>query len=564
MGCTPSTPANGTTAATAASNRAPDAASGKVALYAASTKGQHHHQQHRKGSLILTQDASSPTSATFLPSFAASSAADDPSPEVSANEHNNNNNNSNSSVFCCPRFFGFSCCQQCLYRASTNGRGMSYRGHPHHQQHYNQKRISASLTGLHSLDPESTALPPSGTCTPSLSTGAKKRQLSGSIRSSCSSLCSVCKQLEEASSTIVQQQQQITTYANVNSSQENCISKTTSGSSSHHQMTPAQQQQWHLSAIGSCQQWVEGAAGGQHSSAVPSDSKLSNKGEKGGKKKGAKSAAGAKPEKGNCHQQQTKSSSSKLSEVMRLMGSSESSQSQHCPTSNATLNSKDGGGVQLQMQLSHNTTNTNRCSPVPLPSQQLHHHSADDTSRESVILAGSGSGCCVKHQHRYYRQQYNCGSHRDHQHHWHCSSQPSCPPPKCCLTQILDQVSSPMAMPDSSLLQTTASDSTASNRRQSETRANTNISAVNSNNRGGNSGSIFSTRFQQQSVSSVFTLPTTATSTTNSALLFDSVCLPSRLYLSFCQFFACFLFLHCLHLCPLHCSHCLSSFVCLV
>lgn len=501
MGCTPSTPANGTRAATAASNRAPDAASGKVALYAPSTKGQHH--QHRKGSLILTRDASSPTSATFLPSFAASSAADDPSHEEFSGEHNNinNNNNNGNNVFCCPRLFGFGCCHQCLYRASTNGRGMSYRGH---HQHYNQKRISASLTGLHSLDPESTAFPPSGTCTPSLSTSANKR-------SSCSSLCSVCNQLEEASSTVVQHQQ-ITTYANVNSSSHlNCISKTTSGGSSHaHQLTPVQQQ-WHLSAICSCQQSAEGAPGGQHSSVATSDSKLPNKGEKGGKKKGAK------PEKG--HNQQSKSS--KLSEVMRLMGSSESD---HCPATNATLNSKEGGGVQLQSQLSHNTTSANRCSP--LPSQQLHHHSGEDTTgstKESVILAASGnSACCLKHQHRYYRQQYHCSSHRDHHHHWHCSSQPSCPPPKCCFTQILEG-SSPMS--ETTLLQTTAPDSSApSNRRQSESRTNTS-SEVN-NNRSGNSGIISTNRFQQQQqlTSSVFTLPTTATSTTNSALLFGLVC----------------------------------------
>src|SRR5699024_10112781 len=78
----------------------------------------------------------------------------------------------------CGRLFGFNCCRHCHHHSSV--RVAQGRGH---------KRISASLTGLHSLDPESTGLiSQSGTCTP-------KPQLSSSLRSSCASLCSVCHQV---------------------------------------------------------------------------------------------------------------------------------------------------------------------------------------------------------------------------------------------------------------------------------------------------------------------------------------------------------------------------------
>src|SRR5699024_6997968 len=135
MGCTPSTPSNGT-------SRSPDAgADSKVAVFS----GAHPE----KGSF---GDASSPTT------FTCPSISDQENEEVT-----------------CGRLFGFNCCRHCHHHSSV--RVAQGRGH---------KRISASLTGLHSLDPESTGLiSQSGTCTP-------KPQLSSSLRSSCASLCSVC------------------------------------------------------------------------------------------------------------------------------------------------------------------------------------------------------------------------------------------------------------------------------------------------------------------------------------------------------------------------------------
>lgn len=297
MGCTPSTPGNGT-------SRTPDAGAGsKVAIFPSAKSG--------------AGEVSSPNSLTY--------------PSISDQESHE-----------CAYGRLFSCCWNCKEPSHTRcskGRSDS-----------SAKRISASLTGLHSLEPESTGLASnSGICTP-------KWHLNSIGRSSCASLCSVCSSatpLETSSGGQVCKQQQrqhqqeptgrhlpgegILVSCNVNSSELNCAS----------QKVVSSRTKCHLSATIS-EHLLEGTNSGRSSD-------IANKGEK--KRK-----------------MQTKS---KLSKEMRLK------ESESLPSTKATLNSKDRHNHPAMVSYLTDTVSKEWTPPSE---------------------ATSTCHCCVKHEHRSYRQ----------------------------------------------------------------------------------------------------------------------------------------------------------------
>ena len=241
-------------------------------------------------------------------------------------------------------------------------------------------RISASLTGLHSHDLESTGL---------VSVADRASRIQTSLRSSCASLCSVCQptaplQPNEATAELVsgswpaqtkQENENELPHCNNNNNSSTCFTcggKKASNSNIEVHNTSLSRQS-HLSPI-VCHHRREENTNCDHSS-----THIINKGEK----------------KRKTH------SKKKLSEVMRL------NDTENFAPINATLNNKDKHNRAAVL------SNLN-----------------DTITKESAAKATTGL-CCVRHQHRYYRQIVN-------QHRFNCTVCSH----QCCFIQLSSMASS--------------------------------------------------------------------------------------------------------------------------